>query len=175
MSVLEKEDFNFLMKKMYGNYTNFPYMYPYPVGGYIPPSHPHHVIQQQQPVMYYAYPMQMPMQPIQMPMQMPQYMVLPAPTTQLSQAPEVAANAQLLTNPLLNVNPPSLVKCFHCGVDGHKAIHCPTNPEWCGESSALCSVHGKVRSISSLQQKESDDKDTWECLPTSRCRMISNR
>ena len=152
---------------------------------------------QQQPVMYvttnYAYPMQMPQYmpsqlipspdllaanvqfPVPMPMPMPQYMTLPAPSpppSQLIPSPDLlAANAQFLRTNVL-----SQIKCFHCGVDGHKAIHCPGNPEWCGESSALCSVHGKVRSISALQkQKDGDDKDTWECLPTSQCRTYPKR
>ena len=85
----------------------------------------------------------------------------PRPAVQISQGPPLAADFNILQQLI----------CFHCKKAGHKAIHCPDNPAWCGETSALCSVHNKVRSRSSLMPKGGDKTCTeWECTAGCRCR-----
>eukprot|EP00760_Papus_ankaliazontas_P004019 PhM_4_TR11678/c0_g2_i2/m.13306 len=61
--------------------------------------------------------------------------------------------------------------CYFCKQPGHKAIHCPMNPEWSGELSALCVLHNKTRCMSSLRPH--GDPSQYECLPDSACRRVT--
>eukprot|EP00760_Papus_ankaliazontas_P004016 PhM_4_TR11678/c0_g1_i3/m.13301 len=65
------------------------------------------------------------------------------------------------------------LRCFYCRDVGHKAIHCPMNPEWSGELSALCVLHNKTRCMSSLRPHGDPSLGQYECLPDSACRRIA--
>eukprot|EP00760_Papus_ankaliazontas_P004015 PhM_4_TR11678/c0_g1_i2/m.13307 len=65
------------------------------------------------------------------------------------------------------------LRCFYCRDVGHKAIHCPMNPEWSGELSALCVLHNKTRCMSSLRPHGDPSLGQYECLPDSACRRVT--
>eukprot|EP00760_Papus_ankaliazontas_P026364 PhM_4_TR3028/c1_g1_i1/m.41402 len=63
----------------------------------------------------------------------------------------------------------SKLKCFCCGEFGHKACHCPKNPQWSGDTAAVCTVHGRRRSSAYLRPLVSG-AEGYECVEHSRCR-----
>eukprot|EP00760_Papus_ankaliazontas_P014580 PhM_4_TR16105/c1_g4_i8/m.28525 len=65
------------------------------------------------------------------------------------------------------------MQCFYCGAPGHKAIHCPQNPRWCGEMSGYCHTHGKVRSMSSLRPHPTH-LGKLECMGHAMCRRTEH-
>eukprot|EP00759_Apiculatamorpha_spiralis_P005395 PhF_6_TR13247/c2_g1_i1/m.20996 len=79
------------------------------------------------------------------------------------------------------VNSMAYIRCHHCGETGHKLYHCPKNPDWCGELSSLCVVHGKVRSMSALEPIPTDtvppvpgntSQQQYRCKATAQCRNV---
>eukprot|EP00760_Papus_ankaliazontas_P021705 PhM_4_TR18724/c4_g1_i2/m.73262 len=62
------------------------------------------------------------------------------------------------------------LKCFYCGEAGHKAMHCPKNPQWCGEASGLCVVHNRLRSVSNLAL---NPEGSYQCTEDAPCTRIA--
>jgi len=74
----------------------------------------------------------------------------------------------------ISERPANRVRCYYCGGVGHKAIHCEKNPEWCGETSGLCVVHNRMRSMSNLRPVPGSPGQL-QCIETSQCRCMYQR
>eukprot|EP00760_Papus_ankaliazontas_P008878 PhM_4_TR13942/c3_g1_i3/m.5367 len=67
---------------------------------------------------------------------------------------------------------PVNVKCFTCGSHGHKARHCPANPQ---TASVVCALHRKLRTVRNVVEVGTDPNTSlprYECMPHNPCRML---
>eukprot|EP00760_Papus_ankaliazontas_P010252 PhM_4_TR14238/c0_g1_i3/m.12399 len=129
-----------------------------------------------------AMPMSMPMtMPMAMPMAMPNACFQPNPfmtpaTTQQSNpavnvVPSKKPDAQKQIAQETSVPATQRMRCRYCREFGHKAVHCPKNPEWCGETAGLCVLHNRIRSVSNLRPY-GDKPGQMCCTERAPCRRV---
>eukprot|EP00760_Papus_ankaliazontas_P038000 PhM_4_TR8813/c1_g1_i3/m.105098 len=63
---------------------------------------------------------------------------------------------------------PKVIRCFHCGDTGHKACHCPRNPQAHHVGTAVCCLHGKLRSLNYLCPRYAGSTE-YECVSHNPC------